>query len=39
MIKQELPISIHRLAMLQAYLYEIFSTEKKEEILIKLNVI
>ena len=29
MIKQELPIPIYRLAMLQAYLYEIFGSEKK----------
>lgn len=31
MIKKELPIAIHQLALLQAYLYEIFSTEKKRE--------
>ncbi len=31
MIKNELPIPIHRLAFLQAYLYEIFTTEKQCE--------
>ncbi len=31
MIKKSLPIPIYRIAMLQAYLYEIFSTEKKCE--------
>jgi hypothetical protein len=31
MIKSELPIPIHHLALLQAYLYEIFGGEKKCE--------
>lgn len=31
MIKKSLPIPIYRIAMLQAYLYEIFSTDKKCE--------
>jgi len=29
MAKAGLPIRIHKLALLQAYLYEIFSTEKE----------
>jgi len=31
MMKKELPILIHKLALLQAYLYEVFGTEKKCE--------
>lgn len=31
MAKTDLPISIHRLALLQAYLYEVFSNETKCE--------
>ncbi len=31
MIKNKLPIPVYRLALLQAYLYEIFTTEKRCE--------
>jgi len=31
MTKNELPVPIYRLALLQAYLYEIFTTEKRCE--------